>query len=166
LYRGLAQGNFAEFGPGLARVRHNNSNPHAGAGRGTEAVTAIEEAVDLGRRLVDVDPREHEEDLARALSTLASRLSAVGRREQALQAAQQAARIYESQKPRFSADYAVALNNLAVLFGDLGRRAEAFSTIDESFEIQRRPGHDRATALSQIRDQSERIKVWLMDLLP
>jgi tetratricopeptide (TPR) repeat protein len=166
LYRSMVQRDFEEFGPGLVRVLNNLSNRLAVAGRGQEAVTAIEEAVDLARRLVDVDSRAHEEDLARALSTLASRLSAVGRREQALEAAQQAVRIYRSQEPRFSADYAVTLNNLAVLFGELGRRKEAFNAIDESYEIQRRPGHDRATALSQIRDQSERIRVWLMDLRP
>ncbi|WP_108999026.1 protein kinase family protein [Streptomyces rishiriensis] len=167
LYQSIEREDFVEFGPGLARILNNRSNRLAAAGRGQEAVATIEKAVDLMRRLADVNPRAHEEDWARVLSTLARRLSDVGQREQALAAALEAVRIYRTQEePQFSADYAVSLNNLAVLFGDLGRRREALSILDESDDIQRRPGQDRATTGSQIRDQSERIRAWLTGPLP
>ncbi|MEU2133804.1 SAV_2336 N-terminal domain-related protein [Streptomyces sp. NPDC018352] len=169
LYREAARRDFGRFGPALAMVLNNLSNRLAATGRSQEAMEAIDRAVDIERRLVERDHEDRKEDLARVLTTLGNRLSELGRRERALEAAREAAETYrdlpKDQVRRVAGDYAVALNNLAVLLGDLGRPGQALSTVDESFAVQRRYGRDLATAVSEIREQSERIRAWLENLL-
>ncbi|WP_416972735.1 SAV_2336 N-terminal domain-related protein [Streptomyces sp. 4F14] len=134
--------------PGYAMILNNLSNRLAAVGRSVEALAAAEEAVAVGSY----------EDLARASTTLGNRLSELGRREEALDAFLSAVRIHAGHP---STDHAVTLNNLAVLYGTLGRRGEALRTLDESLRVQASLEGDPANALPQIRDRSEQIRTWL-----
>ncbi|MFM9441325.1 SAV_2336 N-terminal domain-related protein [Streptomyces acidiscabies] len=135
-------------GPGLAMVLNNLSHRLAAVGRSEEALAAAEAAVVVGTY----------GDLARASTTLGNRLSELGRREEALDAFLSAVRGYDG---RASADHAVTLNNLAVLYGTLGRHGDALRTLDESTALQSRLEDDPMNALPGIRAQSDRIRTWL-----
>ncbi|TFC15716.1 tetratricopeptide repeat protein, partial [Cryobacterium sp. MDB2-A-2] len=56
----------------------------SGVGRREEAVVPIVEAVEIYRRLAEVNPTAYEPGLAMSLNTLSLRLSGVGRREEAV----------------------------------------------------------------------------------
>ncbi|MFF3253868.1 SAV_2336 N-terminal domain-related protein [Actinacidiphila glaucinigra] len=169
VYQELVQGDFVRFGPGLAMVLNNLSNHLARTGRSGQALTAVESAVDLERRLSELVRHDRRDALARVLTTLGSRLCSLGRREQALETVEEAAQIYrllpQDQVRGVSRDLAVTLNNLAVLLGDLERHEEALSTVDESLAVQRSYGHEWAAAASSIRERSDHIRIWLVDLL-
>ncbi|WP_159031174.1 tetratricopeptide repeat-containing protein kinase family protein [Streptomyces acidiscabies] len=134
--------------PGLAMVLNNLSNCLAAVGRREEALAAAEGAVVVGSY----------GDLARASTTLGNRLSELGRREEALDAFLSAVRSYDG---RASADHAVTLNNLAVLYATLGRHDDALRTLDESTALQSTLEGAPTNALPQIRAQSDRIRTWL-----
>ncbi|MCX4776097.1 tetratricopeptide repeat-containing protein kinase family protein [Streptomyces sp. NBC_01264] len=168
LYRQLSLRDFGVFGPGHAMVLNNLSNRLAAVGKGREALRAINEAVEIDRRLVDSGRQAHGGDLARGLTSLGRRLGGLGRYDEALSVASEAVQIYRmlpENHARRAQDYAVSLNNLAVLLGELGRHGEALSVVDESVVAQRRYRRDLASAASEIREQSERIKTWLTDLI-
>ncbi|WP_338682450.1 tetratricopeptide repeat-containing serine/threonine-protein kinase [Streptomyces acidiscabies] len=134
--------------PGLAMVLNNLSNCLAALGRREEALAEAEGAIVVGTY----------EDMARVSTTLGNRLSELGRREEALDAFLSAVHSYDG---RASADHAVTLNNLAVLYATLGRHDDALRTLDESTTLQSRLEDAPTNALSQIRAQSDRIRTWL-----
>ncbi len=78
---------------------------------------------------------------ARLLNNLAIRLSALGRREEALEHAEEAVRLYRalaSARPdAFLPNLATSLNNLAVMLSALGRREEALERVEEAVRIRR-----------------------------
>src|SRR5438034_873004 len=109
-------------------------------------------AVDLTRRIVDrlrtVAGSELErEDVAEAelhlltgsLNNLGTGLSGLGRREEALAAAQEAVaicrRLAAARPDAFLPDLAMSLNNLGAGLGNLGRRDEAVATAQEAVDI-------------------------------
>src|SRR5205823_6136034 len=59
-------------------------------GRRAEALVAIEEAVEIRRRLAAANPAAYEPDLASSLNNLSNRLAQVGRHAEALVAIQEA----------------------------------------------------------------------------
>jgi tetratricopeptide (TPR) repeat protein len=75
------------------------------------------------------------------LNNLANRLSALGRREEALKAAEEAVRLYralaEASPDIFLPDLAMSLNNLANRLSDLGRREEALKAAEEAVRLYR-----------------------------
>jgi tetratricopeptide (TPR) repeat protein len=77
---------------------------------------------------------------ARLLNNLAIRLSALGRREEALDKVQEAARIYEqlanAWPDAFLPDLAMSLHNLATRLSELGRREEALDKAQEAVRIR------------------------------
>jgi len=79
---------------------------------------------------------------ARILSILGSNYSALGRREDALRAAQRAAEIYErlaKQNPgAFEPHLAMSLNNQGAFYSELGRREEALRMAQRATEIYAR----------------------------
>jgi tetratricopeptide (TPR) repeat protein len=86
---------------------------------------------------------------SRLLNNLASRLSELGRREEALAAAQEAVRLRRelaaARPDAFLPNLAVSLNNLAAMLSELGRREEALATAQEAVCLYRdlavaRPG--------------------------
>ncbi|HEY8983081.1 MAG TPA: tetratricopeptide repeat-containing protein kinase family protein, partial [Streptomyces sp.] len=140
-----------DYAPGLSMILNNLSHRLAVTGRREEALAAAERAVDFGS----------DEDLARALTTLAGRLSELGRREEALDVLLRARATYRELERSVSTDHAVALNNLAVLYGTLGRHSDALRSLAESTAVQERIGNDPQNALPEIRTRSERIRSWL-----
>jgi tetratricopeptide (TPR) repeat protein len=78
-------------------------------------------------------------DLATSLNTLANTLSKLGRREEALAAAQEAASIRRAlagaRPEAFTPNLAVSLNTLANRLSQLGRREEALAAAQEAAEL-------------------------------
>ena len=83
-----------------------------------------------------------EEERALALSMRGVALSALGRREEALAAAQEAAELYRrlaAQQPdAFLPGLAMSLTNLGITLSALGRREEALAATQEAAELYRR----------------------------
>ena len=82
-----------------------------------------------------------------SLNTLATMLSDLGRREEALAQAEEAVRIYgqlaEQRPDAFLPDLAMSLNNLANRLRDLGRREEALAQAEEAVRIYRQLAQQR-----------------------
>ena len=76
-----------------------------------------------------------------SLNNLANVLSDLGRREEALTAAQEAADLYRAlaraRPEAFTPDLAMSLNNLAAMLSTLGRREEALTAAQEAADIRR-----------------------------
>ncbi len=87
------------------------------------------------------DDLESRPVLAVELNNLAVRLAALGRREAALAAAEEAASLYRelaAQRPdAFRPDLAISLNNLANMLSDLGRREAALAAAEEAEALYR-----------------------------
>jgi tetratricopeptide (TPR) repeat protein len=91
-----------------------------------------------------------EAERARALRMWGFALSALGRRAEALEAAQEAVDLYRrlaAQHPDAFLPYlATSLNNLGIRLSALGRRAEALEATQEAVEIRRRLAAQRPDA--------------------
>jgi tetratricopeptide (TPR) repeat protein/nucleoside phosphorylase len=78
---------------------------------------------------------------ARLFNNLGSRLSALGRREDALEATSKAVEVYRALAERnpeaFRPDLAKSLNNLGAMLSELGRRKEALDATKEAIELRR-----------------------------
>ena len=87
------------------------------------------------------DPDAFPPDLATSLNNLANRLSDLGRREEALAAAEEAVRLRRvlaaARPDAFTPDLAGSLNNLAAFLSDLGRREEALEAAEEAVRLRR-----------------------------
>jgi tetratricopeptide (TPR) repeat protein len=110
-----------------------------------------ESAAALAARVVELARRQDSgNDLALGLNNLAARLSALGRREEALLAIEEAVAIRrdlsQSRPDAFRPDLAMSLNNLSNRLGDLGRREEALTAIEEAVAIRRDLSHSRPDA--------------------
>jgi tetratricopeptide (TPR) repeat protein len=88
--------------------------------------------------------------LAGVRNSLAVRLSALGRREQALAVAEEAVALYRElagQRPdAFRPDLAASLNNLANRLSDLGRREQALAVAEEAVALYRELAGQRPDA--------------------
>ena len=128
--------------PTRARRLNNLSTHLSAAGREAEALTAIEEAAGISRRLSESAPERFEPDLATSLNNLSNRLSAAGRDAEALTAIEEAVgirrRLSESAPERFEPDFAMSLNNLSTCLSAAGRDAEALTAIEEAVRVYRR----------------------------
>ncbi|HWX62296.1 tetratricopeptide repeat protein [Bradyrhizobium sp.] len=97
----------------------------------------------------DADGRR-EGILAKSLLRLGTRLSDLGRREEALAAGQEAVdiirRLAHSRPDEFLSDLARSLNNLGGLLSYLGRHEEALAASREAVDIYRRLAHSRPDA--------------------
>ena len=87
------------------------------------------------------DPTCSFRSLAASLNNLANRLTDLGRREPALEAAQEAVDLYRrlaaARPDVFMPDLAMSLNNLANMLSDLGRREAALEAAQEAVELYR-----------------------------
>ena len=106
-----------------------------------------ERAVEVDARLAEAlrapaaDDMDARAERARVLSNLGVRLGELGRREDALAAADEAVRIYRQlaalRPDAFLPDLAASLNNLGNMLSDLGRREDALAATDEAVRIYR-----------------------------
>ncbi|MFE1920985.1 tetratricopeptide repeat protein [Streptomyces asoensis] len=141
------------------------------AGLRGEALTAGENAVCAWRDLCRTNPA-HRPGLALSLSNLGAFLSAVGRWEEALAAAQEAVEICRqlaSGNPAAHAsDLARSLSNLGEALSAVGRREEALIAGEEAVEIYRLPASgnpaahasDLARSLSNLGNRLSAVGRW------
>ena len=104
-----------------------------------EALTAINETVDIYRRSVFSSWRTHLFNLAGALSNKAERLSDLGRSEDALAVNKEAVNIYRrlsSTAPEeLQSNIALALINQIKYMGQLGQQEAALPAMDEAMNV-------------------------------
>ncbi|MBP2290994.1 tetratricopeptide repeat protein [Azospirillum rugosum] len=121
---------------------NSGSNHLSGAGDGTGALAAIQEAVDLYRRLAKANPARFEADLALVLNNLSSELSEAGDRPGALNAIQEAVelcrRLTKANPVRFEPNLAWALNNLSNRLSEAGDGPGALAAIQKAVDLHRR----------------------------
>ncbi|PWR14768.1 hypothetical protein DKT69_14555 [Micromonospora sicca] len=132
------------------------------AGQRIAALTPIEEATRIYRRLAEADLGDYLPNLAASLTNLGLLLSELGRRERALAPAEEATRIYrrlaEADPGAYLPDLAKSLNNLGLPLSELGRPEQALAAAEEATRIYRRlaeanPGDylpDLAVSLSNL----------------
>jgi tetratricopeptide (TPR) repeat protein len=100
-------------------------------GRREEALAASQEAVDIYRRLAEMQPHAFLNNLAMSLSNLGRDLLGLGDREGALAASQEAVDIYRplalARPDTCLSGLAMSLNNLDQALVALGRREEALA---------------------------------------
>ncbi len=93
---------------------------------------------------------DNEAEKSGHLNNLSVHLSALGRREEALEPAREAVDIYRrlaQDNPRaFMPDLAMSLNNLANILSELGRREEALEPAQEAADIYRQLAEDNPQA--------------------
>lgn len=106
------------------------------------SLSAIEESVEIFRRLTKENREKYESDLATGLNNLASCLRGLNRKDQALAAIQEAVeirrRLAKINKDVFEPDLARSLNNLCNSLTDFNETELALEAIKESVEIRRR----------------------------
>ncbi|MGW7410330.1 tetratricopeptide repeat protein [Streptomyces sp. NPDC054833] len=109
-------------------------------GRYEEAQRAVEEALEIHRRLAPLSLLNV--DLAESMSDLAAALTAMGSSQEAFEATEQAVRIYRRFVPTDPVVYepklAEALSCLALALSNAGRRQEAPTAIEQAVEIYQR----------------------------
>ena len=89
----MAAANPAAYEPDLAMSLNNLSGRLGDAGRRDEGLAAIEEAVEVYRRLAAANPAAYEPDLASSLNNLSVDLGDAGRRDEAERFQAEAARL-------------------------------------------------------------------------
>ncbi len=124
------------------------------------SLSVAQRRADVARQLdagaseaADVTPDLREQilsHLAARIGTLGTRLSNLGRREEALAATQEAVdirrRLAQTRPDAFLQDLASSLNNCGAMFSDLGRREEALAATQEAVDIRRRLAQTRPDA--------------------
>lgn len=167
MYRVLASQDPAAFEPELAQALSNLAVSFVQLDSHREAHRASEEATYILERLVyDQPAEERSEELlpefARALSTLATAASRMGRLSDALESDRRAVSIRrglaEERPQDFLSDLAGSLNNLGNRLSIVGQHEEALDAMAEAVEIRRglveeRPGEllpDFAASLNNL----------------
>ena len=140
--REKAQDNPGRFLPSLAIGLNNLSARLADEGRPAEALSAVQEAAEVYRRLRPSNHRQFLPGLAMILNNLSVRLADEGRSAEALKVIEEAAEVYrrltQENRREFLPNLAKALNNLSVRLADEGRPAEALSAVQEGVGVCRR----------------------------
>ncbi|MGW5866580.1 tetratricopeptide repeat protein [Streptomyces sp. NPDC055239] len=139
-----------EYLPGLAMSLSDLGTSLSEVGRRDEALTAIQEAVEMRRRLAAANRIAYEPGLALSLGNLGAFLSEVGRRDIALTVTQEAVEIYRrlaaDNPAAYEPDLARSLSNLGARLSEVGRRDEAPAAVQEAVEIYRRLAADNPAA--------------------
>ncbi len=121
-------------------------------GRGHEALTPSEEAVEIYRKVVDTHPGEplFLSGLARSLHNLGERYDESGRGPEALERIEESVaitrKLAENQPGEFLADLAGCLNTLGIGYDKSERHREALAAAGESAAIYRKLAEDDPSA--------------------
>ncbi len=112
---------------------------------------------------------EDDEEKALWLNNLGAALGALGRREEALKAAQEAVEVYrrlaQANPQAFEPNLAASLNNLANILAGLGRRGEALEAAQEAVEVYRRLAQANPQAFEpDLAGSLNNLSVFLADL--
>jgi tetratricopeptide (TPR) repeat protein len=125
-----------------ARLLNNLSHRLSESGDRAGALRAIEEAVEIYRRLAQAQPAAFEPDLADSLNNLSVQLGESGDRAGALRAIEEVVAIYrrlaQALPAAFEPALATSLNTLSNTLSDSGDRAGALRAIEEAVAIRRR----------------------------
>ncbi|GAA3696708.1 hypothetical protein GCM10022204_10830 [Microlunatus aurantiacus] len=109
------------------------------AGRREEGPAAIEEAVQLYRRLAATNPDAYEPDLASSLRNWAIGLAEAGHREEGLAAVEEAVqlcrRLAVTNPDAYELDLAMSLYTLSLRLDEVGRRDEAIAASEEADKL-------------------------------
>ena len=156
LYRQLAADDPAAYEPSLAMAMTNLRTldgahlPKRLAPRRDDAAAASREAVDIRRRLAEVNPEAYLPDLAMSLNNLGIALSGAGRVGEATAASEEAVRLYRQLAADDPAAYepslARALSNLGNRMSDAGRVGEATAASEEAVRLYRQLAADDPAA--------------------
>jgi len=135
------QGNLDEVNQiKFANLANNLSTRLSFLGRHKEAHSIMQEAIEIGRQLVQRGHDDSLSDLAIYLSNMSNILKDLGQREEALGAIQEAAEIGKLALLRhnnFLPDLATILHNWGSMLIDLGRYNGALSATQEAVKIRR-----------------------------
>jgi tetratricopeptide (TPR) repeat protein len=139
---------------GRARAAAQESERLSNAGRTTDALASMQEAVGIYRSLTATSPERYLPDLGDSLSYLGVLLGDLGQHADALPVAEEAVKILRtvaSANPsRYGPHLARSLSNLGMTLQQLGRFEEATAAQQEAVAIFRETGDRRSagTALS------------------
>jgi tetratricopeptide (TPR) repeat protein len=140
-YRHLADADPAAFEAEFAGALYFMSVLLTDLGRGEDALSAAEYAVQVYQRLTADGGAGLEPDLARALGSMSGLLSGLGRRDEALAAGHDAVQVYrrlvEARPGEFDEDLARAWRDVAGILRALGRETEALSAADQAVSLYR-----------------------------
>ncbi|KAF7968783.1 hypothetical protein HWV62_29336 [Athelia sp. TMB] len=121
-------------------------------GRLEEALSAIDDSVQLRRALAAQQPTIFGTKLADSLHNLSCHLSDLGRHEEALTAIQEAVEVYRplaaEQPAIFNANLALSLNNLSYDLSDHSRHEEALAAIQEAVGLRRALAAERPAGVN------------------
>ncbi len=135
-----------------SRLLNNLSFRLSELGRREDALNAIEEAVEIRRKLAAQRPDAFNPVLASSLNNLSAYLSELGRREDAIEAIEEAVEIRRklaAQSPdAFNPNLSNSLSNLSVLLSKLGRREDAIEAIEEAVDLYRKLAAERPDAFN------------------
>jgi hypothetical protein len=127
---------------GRAEILGNLSNGLYDAGDGAAALAASRDAVELYRRLTQLNPARFDPDLARSLNYLSHRLSDAGDSTAALAASREAEeirrRLADENPARFNPDLASSLSNQSIQLSYAGDSPAALAAIRKAVELRRR----------------------------
>ncbi|KAF7967981.1 hypothetical protein HWV62_32415 [Athelia sp. TMB] len=141
-----------------AQALFSLSNRLEYVGRLEEALTAIDDSVQLCRALAARHPAIFSTKLAISLLNFSKRLSELGRHEEALKAIQEVEEIYRplaaEQPSDFNAALAGSLNNLSLRLSYHGRHAEALAAIQEAVRLRRALAAERPAVFNAVLAQS------------
>ncbi|KAF9520146.1 hypothetical protein BS47DRAFT_1387488 [Hydnum rufescens UP504] len=147
LYLSLVADRPEVFRPDLASSFIALSACRSECGLHEEALTAIEQAVEIYRSLVKEQPDVFRPHLARSLENLAIDLLEFGDRKKGLEVIEEAVSIYRllaAYRPKMFRPYlARSLNNLSTRLSESGRHLEAFGASEEALTIHRPLAADR-----------------------
>ena len=132
-----------------------------------EALSAMEEVVEIYRWLALDSPEVFSIKLARSLHDLEEYLSNVGRREDALDAIQEAVQLIRqlaSHRPEvFDEDLSTSLNSLSICFSFTGQQEKAIDTIREAVDISRKDMSGSHASIEQLARFLVNLSVTLKD---
>ncbi|KDQ11780.1 hypothetical protein BOTBODRAFT_446253 [Botryobasidium botryosum FD-172 SS1] len=136
----------------LARALVNISDRLSYMDRREEALSAIQEAVELCRRPIEGEPTSFTSNLAHSLHKLSIRLSGVGCREDALAAIREAVdlrrQLAQDRPAAFNPNLAKSLNSLSNYLSGLGHREDALAAVREAVDLCRQLTPDHPAAFS------------------
>jgi RecA/RadA recombinase len=152
--------------PQLASSLNQQSGRLEDAGRPTEGLAPIAEAVKIYRELAEAEPERFLANLAASLNNQSNRLADAGHPADGLAPVDEAAEIYrqlaESEPDTYRPELASSLNNQSNMLAEAGRPADGLEPIEQAVAIYREliaaePDQYRADLATALNNQANRL---------